>query len=271
MRTFEVTGPVALSVECPVGEVRVDTADAPVAEVEVTALRNDDVTREAVERTVVELRGDALVVEVPRRHGVFFGREPSIRVDVRVPHGSGLSFRTASADVTATGTFGEVRGKTASGDVRVGQAAALHVEAASGDLRVESVAGEARLKTASGDITLGRAGGPVDASTASGDLRVGIAERGGSFAAVSGDVEVGAVVAGDVEVRTVSGDAAIGIAAGSRVHVDVTTVTGDLRSDVPLDDAPDTTEEGPLVTIRGRTVSGDLRIRRAPSDAVVSL
>ncbi|HVF05312.1 MAG TPA: DUF4097 family beta strand repeat-containing protein [Frankiaceae bacterium] len=263
MHTFEVVGLVGVSVECPVGEVLVSTGDAPRAEVEVTPLRDDDTTREAVERTVVELRGDRLVVEVPRRNGAFFGREPAVRVEVRVPHGSGLSFRTASADVTATGRLGEVRGKTASGDVRVTEAAAVRVETASGDLRIDTVAGDAELRSASGDVAVERAGGAVAASVVSGDLRVGTAERGGSFSAVSGDVEVSAILAGDVDLRTVSGDVTLGIAAGARVHVDVTTVSGDLRSEVELSDAPVADADGPLVAVRGRTVSGDLRVRKA--------
>jgi len=40
--------------------------------------------------------------------------------------------------------------------------------------------------------------------------------------------------------------------------------TGDLRSDLPLDDAAPG-GDGPMVDIRGRTVSGDLRVRRAAS------
>ena len=264
MRTFEVTGPLRVSVECPSGEVRVATTDAPNAEVDVRALRDDEATREAVANTRVELRdGRDLVVVVPRRDGLVFGREPRVGIDVRVPHGSALTFRTASADVVATGRFAEVEGKTASGDVHVTEAAAARIETASGEVRVDAVAGEARLRSASGDVTLGRAGGPVDANVVSGDLHVGAAALGGAFHAVSGDVEVREVVAGDVELRSVSGDVTLGIARGSRVHVDVTTVSGDLRSDVELGDDPGTDTDGPLVGIHGRTVSGDVHIRNA--------
>ncbi|MDQ1710880.1 MAG: hypothetical protein QOE45_330 [Frankiaceae bacterium] len=265
MQTFDTPGPVLVTVHCPVGEVRADTHDGPTARVDVVALKNDDATRDAAAETTVELRRDGreLVIEVPKRQGSFFGREARIRIDVTVPHESSLAFATASADVTATGRFAEVRGKTASGDVTVAEAAEVRVETASGDLRIGDVRGEAAVKSASGDVTLGRVGGAMSASTVSGDLNVGAAERGGSASAVSGDIDLGAVREGDVDVRTVSGDVTIGINEGSRLHVDVTTVSGDLRSDVALDDSPTGAGEGPLVDIRGRTVSGDLRVRRA--------
>jgi len=261
MKTFETAGPVEVSVECSAGEVRVATADAPRAEVEVTALRNDDVSREAAAGTLVELRDDRLVVEVPKRSDWLLGREPKVKVEVRVPHDSALSFTTASADVAADGRLAAVRGRTASGDVRVSDAQTVRLESASGDLRVESVRGEAGLRSASGDIDLGTVAGPVEASVVSGDLRVRAAAGAATLSAVSGDVSLGSV-AGDVEVRTVSGDATVGVPRGTRVHVDVSTVSGDLRSEVELDEAPGGGGDGPLVEVRGRTVSGDFSISR---------
>lgn len=267
MQTFDTPGPLLVSITCPVGEVVVGTHDGPTTRVDVVALKNDDQTREAVANTLVELRpaagdGHELVVQVPKRNGSFFGREPRIRVEVTAPHASSLGFATASADVTATGRFTAVRGKTASGDVTVTEAEDVRLETASGDVRVDEVRGEASLKSVSGDVKAGRVGGPLNASTVSGDLRVGSADGGGSASAVSGDIDLAAVREGEVEVRTVSGDVTVGIRQGSRVHVDVTTVSGDLRSELALDEAPNGAE-GPLVDVRGRTVSGDLRVRRA--------
>ena len=262
MQTFEVEGPVRVSVENAAGEVRVD-GGARQAEVEVRARRNDDASREAAANTRVELRDGELVVEVPRRDGWRFGREPEVLVELKVPDDSALSFTTASADVRTSGRLAEVRGRTASGDVRVADAASVRIETASGDLDVAEVRGEAGLKAASGDIALGHAAGPVDAAVVSGDLRVGSVDAGASLQAVSGDIELRAVATGEVEVRTVSGDVTVGVRQGSRVHVDVSTVSGDLKSDVALDSAPET-GDGPLVDLRGRTVSGDLRVRRAP-------
>jgi DUF4097 and DUF4098 domain-containing protein YvlB len=262
MKTFEVDGPLNVSVECPEGDVRVATTDGHRAQVDVQPLRDDDASREAAAGTTVELRGNDLAIEVPKRSWGLFGRGPRVRIDVRVPHDSGLSFKTASADVNATGRYGDVRGKTASGDVVVTEAGSVRVESASGDLRVDEVRGEAGLKTASGNVRVGHAGGPLDASVVSGDLRIQAADGDASLHAVSGDIDLAAVARGDVEVRSVSGDVTVGVRQGSRVHVDVTTVSGDLKSDLDLNDAP-AGGDGPMVEIKGRTVSGDLRVRRA--------
>ncbi|HEV2889048.1 MAG TPA: DUF4097 family beta strand repeat-containing protein [Frankiaceae bacterium] len=268
MYTFDTPGPVLVSVECPVGDVVVATHALPTTTVEVVALRDDEATRRAVEETVVEQRpaasGTEVLVEVPKRGGWVFGREPRLRVSVVAPEGAALSFVTASADVACTGRLGEVRGKTASGDVDVPLAATVRVETASGDLRVGDVDGVAELRSASGDVRVGTVGGTLDASVVSGNLRVGAAPLGGSAAAVSGDIELASVREGSLSVRSVSGDVTVGVVPGSRVHVDVTTVSGDLKSEIDLSEAGAGGEDaGPLLDVRGKTVSGDLRLRRA--------
>jgi hypothetical protein len=271
MQSFDTPGSVLLTIECPVGEIDVTTHDAPRTDVDVIALKNDDTSRDAVENTRVEVHpagdGTEVRVEVPRRSGTFFGRESKIRVVVRAPHGAALSFRTASADVAAHGRLGAVRGKTASGDVEVDVADEVSVSTASGDLRFGEVRGAAELRSVSGDVTVRHVGGELSASVVSGDLRVAAADLGGSVNAVSGDIALAAVTGGGVHLTSVSGDVTVGIREGSRVHVDVTTVSGDLRSDLDLGDAPPA-GDGPLVEVRGRTVSGDLRVRRAAGVSV---
>lgn len=266
MRTFETPGPVLLTVSSPSGEISIGSTDERESSVDLIALRDDDTTREAIAETLVELRprgdGHELVVEVPRKSRMFLGREPRIRIDVRVPHGSDVSFKTASAEVRATGTYGTVHGKSASGDVTIEAATEVRVDSASGDVQADNVTGDAKLKTASGDVRLGRVGGSLSAQVVSGDVTARTVANGAFVQGVSGDVELDAVHQGDVEVKTVSGDVVVGIEKGSRVHVDVATVSGDLRSSVELSDSP-TDGEGPYVDVRGRTVSGDFVVSRA--------
>jgi DUF4097 and DUF4098 domain-containing protein YvlB len=83
---------------------------------------------------------------------------------------------------------------------------------------------------------------------------------------VSGDQQHGAVLRGTVAAHSVSGDVTIAVRRGSKVHLDCNTVSGDTSSELELtNDVP--AGDGPLVEIRAKTVSGDIRITRAAAPA----
>jgi hypothetical protein len=68
--------------------------------------------------------------------------------------------------------------------------------------------------------------------------------------------------------QTVSGDARIGVARGTRVWIDAVSVSGDLDSELGLEDnmpAGDDVAEvtGEVVPLHVKTVSGDVKIVRA--------
>ncbi len=153
---------------------------------------------------------------------------------------------------------------TASGDVSVEHVAgALTFHAASGDVRVDRVDGPLLVSTASGDATIGRSSGDVDAQTASGDVVLSRADASVHARTASGDVRLDAVRRGDVQLMTASGDVQVGVAVGTRVWLDLSTLSGSTRSDLNVgSDAP---ASGDIeLNLRVRTASGDIKLRRVP-------
>ena len=252
------------------GHVAVRTDDTAETTVEVEALRNDDVTREALEEMTIESQerggGREVRVEVPKGRGGWLGmlgRGPKIGVRVDCPHGADVRVETSSADVDADGRFGDVEASTASGDLSFETIeGGLKATTASGDVSAEEIGGSGSIKTASGDAFVGRALGALSLNLVSGDIQVREASAGLTTATVSGDQEIEAVSGGDVKLQSVSGDVRVGIRPGLKLWIDASSVSGSMRSELETEDAPPT-GDGPVVELRARTVSGDVQIVRA--------
>lgn len=270
MHVFETPGKTALRISIGGGDVVVKTEDVIETTVEVEALRNDDVTREAIEQMTIEAHdrggGHEVRVEVPKGRGGWLGmlgRGPKIGVRVSCPHGTDLRVETSSADVDADGNFGDVEASTASGDLSFETVdGTLKATTASGDVSAEEIGESGSIKTASGDASVRRALGPLSVNLVSGDLEVQEAHAGLSTATVSGDQEIEAVHGGDVKLQSVSGDVRVGVRPGLKLWIDASSVSGSMRSELETDDAPPT-GDGPVVELRARTVSGDVQIVRA--------
>lgn len=268
-KTFDIDGPAQIEVRLASGEIVVDPTLEGQIEVELTA--HDDESQRLVDDARVELNEGHLIVDVPNKRGGFsfslgFTRQ-GITCRIRCPRSSTLAVRSKSADVVARGTLGGLNVSTASGDVEATHVeGGVNIKSASGDTRVQEIGGGANVQTASGDIELEIVRGPVNVNSASGDVTIGEAYDNVSANTVSGDQEHGAVMCGKVAAHSVSGDVTIAVRRGSRVYLDCNTVSGDTSSELELSaDAP--AGDGPLVEIKAKTVSGDIRITRAAAPA----
>ena len=245
---FDTPDPILVDVRVPAGDVELETGETN--ETEVTVEPRNDPARERLDQVVVALDGDRLRIEVPDRFS--FGRSPEYAVTVRCPTGSRVRLKTASADLNARGTLGGVDVKAASGDVRVDEVDGdLRVEAASSDIRAVSVSGDANVRSL----------GPVSAQSVSGDVRLREAHGRTHVQTVSGDLKVDRLTAGSLELKAVSGDVDLAIAPGVAVWLDVSSLSGDMSSDLAAGDEP--REGEAVIEIRGKTVSGDVTVRRA--------
>jgi DUF4097 and DUF4098 domain-containing protein YvlB len=297
VRQFDTPGDVVVRVRNKSGEIRLIAHDLPTTEVEVTPL--DPGGEETVAQTSVQCHptgeGYLVDVEVPtdagaagggflRRVMSLAGEGTKARVVVRCPTGSAVDVSSASASITATGTVGAVKAKSASGDLtfdqidgpaQIGTASgdvnfgsiegSAKIESVSGDVRGEQVGAVTKVGTASGDVSVELASDDLTVESVSGDVKVGEAAADCRAKTTSGDISVGKATSGRVDLQAVSGDLRVGVAAGSLLHVEGESVSGDLRSEIPLDDAPPEQggSAGPELNIWLKTISGDAVVRRA--------
>jgi hypothetical protein len=274
VRAFETSGPARLRVRNSAGLVAVEASETGQTTVELEALRDDDATRQAIERATVEAYGNDVTVEVGEGKGfeigavsISFGRTPQVGIRIRCPEGSELDCTTASANVKTSGRLGDVQTKSASGDVAVDHVAALRVQSASGDVRAASVEGEARIQTVSGDVRLGPVTGPISATLVSGDFEADEGQSDVAVKTVSGDQRVDAVREGQIKLQSVSGDVRLGVRPGTRLHIDANSTSGDINSEFDVRDRPSDQPSGLEARLQIKTVSGDIEIVRAAAVA----
>ncbi len=257
-RSFEADGPVEADVVVPAGAIDVTRAEENRVTVVLEPSRDSRRADQAIADSEVTFADGKLRVHVPER--AF--RNVELQCHLRLPEGSALATKTASADVQSSVVLGAFDGTSASGDTELKEVTGdVRHGSASGDFRCEAVGGALRLRTASGDVSIGRAAGDVKLTLASGDARIDDAEASVEVRSASGDVRIGSVRRGRVRAQTASGDVAIGVAEGVGAYLDVTTVSGDTRCTLPFQERVPGT--GADLEIVARTVSGDVVVQRA--------
>jgi len=147
--------------------------------------------------------------------------------------------------------------ETGSGSIRLGEAASdLRIKSGSGDVSVGSAARTVVVSTGSGDVELGTTHAPVSVKTGSGGLRVNDAGSDVTLTTGSGDLEVTSAGRGRITGKGASGDVRIGIPAGVPVWTDISTVSGEIRSN--LQGAGQPQDGADHVEVRAKVVSGDI-------------
>ncbi|PSK92414.1 putative adhesin [Haloactinopolyspora alba] len=275
--TFAVDGPVELSVRQTSGDLTVTAADTTDATVDLRA--SGPHADELIAQTTVAYRSGTLKIETPKRlRGLDLGRS-SVDIRVTVPNGSDVDAHSASGDVETTGTVGalatktgsgdvatesctEARARTGSGSVHVGRCASAVVHTGSGDVRIEQAAdSHVELDTGSGDITVGGTVSGGHVSCASGDLELGAVDGTVELKTASGEITVARAVQGEIRATSTSGDISVGVAEGTAAHLDASSVSGKVRSELDETDAPAASDR--TLALSARAVSGSVTVHRA--------
>jgi hypothetical protein len=226
-----------------------------------------ELAAEAVRRTTIDFTGRRLSVRSPREFPL---RTVPLTIHVRAPTGSSITARSGSADIAVDGVADRFDASTGSGQVRAQRCTgSVDIRTGSGDVRLGSVPGGLRVRTGSGEVdvasiddTVGAAGGGT-VQTGSGDVRLGTVRHNVSARTGSGDLTVVDASAGGLELTTGSGQLRVGIHSGVRAELDVSSGSGEARSDLPVGGPP---SEGDItLRVRARTGSGDALVTSAPS------
>jgi hypothetical protein len=265
--TFPLSGPTGLHLRVGRGSLTVHARDdLTEASVTLVPLVADS---DVVERTLVELRGATLYVTSPRQGGVFDlpllgGRRrnrDAMDVTVTVPSGSPIKATTFSADITVDGRCGTADIASGASTISLDEVAGdLRLRYGSSECQVGRVSGSVELRSGSGDARCGEIGGELSAARGSGQLDVTsvhgpVRTRSGSGRTTLREVH------GDVDVASGAGELAIGIPLGQAARLALTTGSGKVESELPLEEKPASSAKA--ITIRARTGSGNIRLFRA--------
>lgn len=266
MYEFPVNGAVAAYFRLADGRVETTTQDSlTTATVTVEPMDGSDASREAAERTTVELHDDRLEVKAPdigTTNWLRGKRSAKISVTAVLPAGSNVELRSASADATLHGVYSDVSVHTASGDAFVETVTGnLTVNAASGDVNAGHVGGDLKVNSASGDLHAEQVDGTMVVHTASGDVEVGAVGAGANANTASGDINITKLIRGHAKINSASGDIEIGVGTGTGVYMDISSMSGRARSDLDTSSAP-INGNNPEVTLHLRSMSGDITVKR---------
>ena len=190
MQKYDTPAPISAVLDIPSGRVQfiaADRADTAVEVLPANASKARDV--KAAEQTTVEYVDGVLRIETSAKNQ-YLGPSGSIEVTVKLPAGSRVEAKAASAELRTVGRLGDVAFEGAYRQIKLDEAASV------------------RLTAVDGDVEVGRLGGPTEISTARGDIR--ITEATG----------------GKVVLRTQSGDITVAAAAGVSAALDASTSYG---------------------------------------------
>lgn len=267
--TFRLAGPINLDLRSGTGSVTIVARD-DLTEATVR-LTGADARSDVAARSTVELQGPTLVVNTPRQGGLtplltgWRGNRDRVDIEVVVPTGTATKISTMSADITIKGRIGGADISTGSADVNIDTIDGdLRLRYGSAQSRVYTVTGSVTIRSGSGDAVFGEVGGSLQAGFGSGDLQVGVARGAVKSRAGSGDARLGEVH-GDVDVAAGSGTVAIGLPSGVSARLEVTTGSGRVNSELPIERTE--SRSGKAIVVKARTGSGDVRLFRAGTAA----
>jgi DUF4097 and DUF4098 domain-containing protein YvlB len=283
---FETPTLPKLRINLPAGAITVTADETTVTRIELTAPNGDGAARDWIAAAEIVQSGNEIVVRGPRMSFSLFNFGWKVVATIHAPPGSDANLTIGAGRIETIGRLGEVSVNTGAGGVHVAECAQAHATTGAGSIEIAAVSGSLEAKTGAGKVRIGKVGADARVTTAAGNAeveKVGGAARlktahgnievgdvGDSLDAftASGNVRVRRADHGQVRARSVSGGVSVGVAPGVAALLDLSTVSGKVRSELDAGGAPAAGEAH--VELILSTVSGNVSVVRAETRAAAA-
>jgi hypothetical protein len=275
-RTFQVNGPVDLEVLTRSGDITVRSGSSGSVQIRgkifvgdhwLFGKRQADVS-EIEQHPPLRQEGNSIHIDYVNAHDI------SVDYEITVPPDTTLRTRSGSGDQNVEGIHGNTDLQSGSGDLKLVKLTGdIRLQTGSGNVRGREISGPVRGGAGSGDIEVEESGaGEIDLHTGSGNVTVRGINGGFRAEAGSGDITAEGTQTGSWEIRTGSGNVHVRLPASAAFDADITTSSGTINVDSPIEMTVQGRVQESRKTIRGkvrgggptlsvRTGSGDIQIQ----------
>ncbi len=275
-KTFPVSGPVDLEVLTHSGDITVRSGPSGsvfirgkiyVGDRWLMGRRQGDVA-EIEQHPPLRQEGNSIHVDYVTM------RDISVDYEITVPADATIRTRSGSGDQIIEGLHGNADLQSGSGDIKLANLTGeIRLQTGSGNVRAREISGPVRGGAGSGDIEVEETGsGDIDLHTGSGNVTVRGIQGALRAEAGSGDITAEGTQTGGWEIRTGSGNVHVRLPANSAFDADISTSSGTVNVDSPIEMTVQGRVQESRKTIRGkvrgggpvlsvRTGSGDIHIQ----------
>lgn len=250
--TYEVGDRPKVTLNLLAGDIRIK--EGPTGQVSLSMTGSAD----SLNEFEIDATPDSVTVRTTGQRKRWFQRG-RVETLVKVPPGTDLTVHNGSGDITVAVPVSELELHNGAGDVRTNSVSGpTEVKIGSGDIRMGVLHGPARLTSAAGDVRIDAAT-EIAVSTAAGDLYLGDIADSAQIKSATGDIRVRKFAGTDLEVKTMSGDASIGLVSGMVVNASIKTMSGDFRNRIK----PTPGDKTGTMNLTVTSFSGDVTLKSA--------
>jgi hypothetical protein len=271
-RTLTVSGPVDLDVVTGSGDVTIRAGSSGSVYIRgkiyvndrwLTGGRESDV-HSLEQNPPIRQEGNSIHVERVDMRNI------SINYEITVPADATIRSRTGSGDQSIEGTHGNAEVQTGSGNVKLANIAGeVRLQTGSGDVRAHEISGAVHGSTGSGDVEIEETGqGDLELRTGSGNITARGIQGGFRGETGSGEITAEGTQSGPWEIQTGSGNVHVRLPGNAAFDADVSTNSGSINTDVPVEMTVQGRVEESRKAIRGKVRGGGplLRVRTGSGD-----